>query len=98
LEPGFLTYSWKAQTDPADLLPAYAKWQQQGLGPFYFYPADLLSDTFASISLEEAGQNAFFIEEKLTPNRLDAVAALEAFRRGKRIGHTVAVLQASLGQ
>ncbi len=96
-EPSFLTYSWKAQTDPADLLPAYAKWQQQGLGPFYFYPADLLSDALP-ISLEEAGRNAFVIEEKLTPNRLDAVAALEVFGRGERIGHTVAVLQASLRQ
>ena len=34
---------------------------------------------------------------KLVSKRLDAVAALEAFRRGERIGHTVAVLQASPG-
>ena len=97
-EPSFLTYSWKAQTDPADLLPAYAKWQQQGLGPFYFYPADLLADAFASISLEEAGRDACLIEETLAPKRLDAIAAWEAFRRGERIGHTVAVLQASAGR
>lgn len=96
-EPSFLTYSWKAQTDPADLLPAYAKWQQQGLGPFYFYPADLLDHTFASIGLEEAGRDAFVIEEKLASKRLDAVAAWEAFQRGERVGHAVAVLQASAG-
>jgi hypothetical protein len=97
-KPSFLTYSWKAQTDPAELLPAYAKWQQQGLGPFYFYPADLLADAFASISPEEAGCKAFLIEERLAPSRLDAVTALQAFQRGERIGHTVAALQASAGQ
>ena len=96
-EARFLTYSWKAQTDPAGLLPAYAKWQQQGLGPFYFYPADLLADTFASISVEDAGRNALVIEQELVSKRLDAIAAWEAFRRGERIGHTVAVLQASAG-
>ena len=96
-EPSFLTYSWKAQTDPADLLLAYAKWQQQGFGPFYFYLADLLADTFASISLEDAGRNALVIEQELVSKRLDAVAAWKAFQGGETIGHTVAVLQATAG-
>lgn len=94
-EPSFLTYSWKAQTDPEGLLPSYAKWQGQGLGPFYFYSAGLLADVFASVSLEEAGRDAFGIENELAPKRLDAEAALDAFKRGERIGHTVAVLHAS---
>jgi hypothetical protein len=96
-KPSFLTYSWKSQTEPAELLPSYAKWQQQGLGPFYFYPADLLADAFASISLEDAGRDALVIEQELVSKRLDAIAAWEAFQRGERIGHTVAVLQASAG-
>jgi methylase of polypeptide subunit release factors len=91
-----LTFSWKAQTDAADLLPSYAKWQQQGLGPFYFYPASLLSEAFASISLEQAGRDAFAIEKDLSPRRLGANAAWDAFRGGERIGHTVAVLHSSL--
>jgi hypothetical protein len=91
-----LTFSWKAQTDPADLLPSYAKWQEQGFGPFYFYPANLLADVFASIGLEQSGRDALAIEAKLQHARLDAIAAWRAFKQGERIGHTVAVLQSSL--
>ncbi|WP_210206685.1 hypothetical protein [Rhodoplanes serenus] len=40
-----------------------------------------------------AGAQAREIERALVPHRLDAVAALDALRRGMSIGHTVAVLE-----
>ena len=66
-----------------------------GAGTGASIPARLLADVFASVSLEEAGRDAFGIENELAPKRLDAEAALDAFKRGERIGHTVAVLHAS---
>jgi hypothetical protein len=94
--PSFLTYSWKAQADAADVIGSYAQWQREGLGPFHFYPAARLSEVFASLDLEEGGRNAFAIEESLKPDRLDAIEAWDAFQQGQRIGHTVVMLQSSL--
>jgi hypothetical protein len=91
----FLTYSWKVQADAAELIPSYAQWQRQGLGPFYFYPAACLAEAFAQLDLEEAGRNAVAIEESLRAERLDAIEAWEAFQRGERIGHAVAVLHST---
>ncbi|HEY0329641.1 MAG TPA: hypothetical protein VGC77_11135 [Rhodopseudomonas sp.] len=91
--PAFLTYSWKVQADPVDVIGSYAQWQRGGLGPFYFYPAARLAEAFAVLDPQDAGRNALSIEASLKPARLDAVEAWDAFQRGERIGHTVAVLQ-----
>lgn len=90
--PSFLTYWWKVQADADDVIGSYAQWHRQGLGPFHFYPADVLEATFAGLDLEQAGRDAYAIERELAPRRLDAVSAWDAHRRGERIGHTVAVL------
>lgn len=90
--PSFLTYWWKVQADPDDVIGSYAQWQRQGLGPFHFYPAETLEAAFAGLTLEQAGRDAFAIERDLRGKSLDAVAAWEAHQRGERIGHTVAVL------
>ena len=92
----FLTYGWKAQADPAELIPAYAAFEQRGLGPFHFYPVEQLATVFGTLDAEQAGRDAFAIERDLTAGRLDAASAWDAFRRGVRIGHTVAVLQSAL--
>lgn len=93
--PSFLTYSWKVQADAADVISSYAEWQRGGLGPFHFYPAAPLAEAFATLDPAEAGRNAYAIEETLRPERLDAAEAWDAFRRGERVGHTVAVLASS---
>jgi|AGTN01.1.fsa_nt_gi hypothetical protein len=96
LHPSFLTYWWKEQADAADVIGSYAQWQRYGLGPFHFYPADLLQEVFSSLDPEQAGRDAFAIERDLASKRLDAITAWNAFQRGVRIGHTVAVLQSDL--
>lgn len=89
----FLTYGWKVQVDPEDMIGAYAAWEKQGLGPFTFYHADLLEQTFAALDPVAAGRQAIEIEQALAPRRLDARAAFAALKSGARIGHTVAVLK-----
>ena len=93
---GFLTYTWKVQADPQDIISSYAAWQRNGLGPFYFHHADDLKAAFSILDPLEAGKRALEIEEALAPKRLDAFAAFEALRRGARIGHPVAVLKSEL--
>lgn len=53
----------------------------------------MLEETFGTLSPVTAGAQAREIERALVPHRLDAVAALDALRRGMSIGHTVAVLE-----
>jgi hypothetical protein len=92
----FLTYSWKIQGDPEEVIRDHAASQQKGFGPFYFYRAEVLKKVFARVNLAESGKRALEIEAELLPDRLDAVAAYEAFRSGEKIGHTVAMLQSEL--
>ncbi len=92
----FLTYTWKAQVDPDEMISSYAAWQAQGLGPFVFYPADVLDRVFSPLDIAQAGRDALAIEADLLPHRLDALSALAALRSGTRIGHTVAVLRSFL--
>lgn len=89
----FLTYSWKVQADPEEIIRDHAAKQKEGFGPFYFYRAEVLRKVFSSIDLAISGRDALEIEKALLPHRLDAVTAYEAFRRGEQIGHTVAVLK-----
>jgi methylase of polypeptide subunit release factors len=92
-KPSFLTYGWKLQADAADVIAGYAHWQRSGFGPFHFYPADRLEAAFVGLDPGEAGAYAYAIERSLAPARLDAVAALEAWQAGTRIGHTFVVLK-----
>lgn len=89
----FLTYTWKVQADPCEVIFSHAQKQQQGLGPFYFYRAEALQVAFGRIALEESGEKALAIERSLLPKRLDAVQAYAALQTGEAIGHTVAVLR-----
>lgn len=88
-----LIYTWKAQSEPEEVIGGYAAWQNRGAGPFHFYPAAVLEEAFGTLSPVSAGAQAREIERALAPHRLDAVAALDAVRRGMSIGHTVAVLE-----
>jgi hypothetical protein len=90
--PSFLGYWWKAQADADDVIGSYAQWKRQGLGPFHFYPIEILEAAFARLDLEEAGHNALSIEDSLRPHQLDAAAAWSLHCKGRRIGHTVAAL------
>jgi len=96
LESSFLTYTWKVQAEAEDVLLGHVAKQQEGLGPFHFYPAAALEEAFANIPLESTGRDALQIEAALAPHRLDALAAYEAWNSGARIGHTVAVLASRL--
>jgi len=93
LASSILTYTWKAQYDPANVLPGYVRNQRKGFGPFHYYPVAILAETFAKIPLAASGKRAFDIDAKLAPHALDARAAYAAFKRGVPIGHTVAVLK-----
>lgn len=92
----FLTYTWKVQADPKEVIRDHAQKQKEGFGPFHFYRADVLEKTFTSVDLTTSGTNALEIERSLQPARLDASDAYELLLRGERIGHTVAVLQSEL--
>lgn len=91
-QSSILTFTWKVQSEPEDVIGGYAVWQRRGLGPFYFYPVDVLDEAFSNIDMVAAGDQALEIERALLPHRLDAIAAYEAHRRGGTLGHTVAVL------
>jgi hypothetical protein len=90
-----LTYTWKIQSEPEDVIGGYANWQKSGFGPFHFYPVEHLEASFRKLDPIQAGQHALEIEQSLAPYRLDAVEALAAWRSGRSIGHTVAVLLSS---
>jgi methylase of polypeptide subunit release factors len=89
----FLTYTWKVQADPDEVIRDHAQKQKEGFGPFYFYRADVLQRAFDLIDLKTSGKNALEIERSLLPERLDAVTAYAVFEKGEKIGHTVAVLK-----
>jgi methylase of polypeptide subunit release factors len=93
--PSFLSYTWKVQTDQ-EVIRDYARKQEEGFGPFYFYRVETLQKTFAAIDPGDTGKNALAIEQSLRPERLDAAQAYTALRSGERIGHTAAVLQSEL--
>jgi methylase of polypeptide subunit release factors len=88
-----LIYTWKYQADAAEMAAVYAAWQDEGLGPFHFYPAGILRAAFAALDPGDAGARVLDIEHALLPHRLDAVQARAALERGETLAHTVAVLQ-----
>lgn len=94
--PSFLTYGWKVQAEADEVLSGHAGLQRQGLGPFHFHRVEDLERVFAGLSPEAAALRAEELEAALAPHRLDAEAALAAWRRGARVGHTYAVLLSEL--
>jgi hypothetical protein len=88
-----LTYTWKVQADPEEMIRDHARKQEEGYGPFYFYRAEFLRNAFAAIDFCDSGKNALEIERSLLSERIDAAGAWEALKRGEPIGHTVAVLK-----
>jgi len=88
----FVGFWWKAQADADEVIPSYAQWRRQGLGPFHFYPVEVLEAAFADLDFEQAGRDALSIERDLRSYQLDAPEAWELHRSGRRIGHTVAAL------
>jgi hypothetical protein len=95
LRPSFLNYSWKAQAEGEEVLPSYSGLENQGLGPFHYYPVEVLEKTFAGISPRESGLRALEIEKELLPRRITATQAWKDYQEGRRIGHTVAVLKSA---
>lgn len=87
-----LTYTWKVQSEPHDVVGGFAKWEREGFGPFRFYPVSTLRDTFKGISAAEAGARALEIEEILAPYKMSAAEAYALVRQGEKVGHTVAIL------
>ena len=92
----FLTYTWKVQADPEEMIRDHARKQEEGFGPFYYYRAEILENAFAAIDVDASGMNAIEIERSLLPERIDAVSAYDALGNGERIGHTVAILKSEL--
>jgi methylase of polypeptide subunit release factors len=90
-----LIYTWKIQSEVEDIVKGYATHQRRGLGPFHFYPTDVLEKTFASVSPAEAAANVLEIERSLESAAIDAVAAEELLGTGIELGHTVLVLEAT---
>jgi SAM-dependent methyltransferase len=87
-----LTYTWKVQSEPADVVGGYAQWEREGLGPFHFYPVGVLRDAFEGLSPAAAGAQALKLEASLAPFEMSALQALSLVEKGERVGHTVAIL------
>ncbi|MCX5384448.1 class I SAM-dependent methyltransferase [Streptomyces sp. NBC_00083] len=87
-----LTYTWKVQSEPHDVVGGYAQWEREGLGPFHFYPVEVLENAFSGTSPAAAGAQALQLEKELSAFEISAVDAFARVRSGERVGHTVAVL------
>ena len=59
---------------------------------FYFYPVSALEQAFRDRTPAGAGLHATRIDEDLLPNRLNSMEALQKYREGIKIGHTVIVM------
>lgn len=65
-------------------------------GKFYFYPTSALEQAFRDRTPAEAGLHATRIINDLVPDCLSATEALQKYRHGVRIGHTVVVMASVL--
>ncbi|KAJ7197816.1 hypothetical protein GGX14DRAFT_402436 [Mycena pura] len=88
-----LTYTWKIQSEPEEVIGGYKKNQQDGHGPFYFYPADVLEKVFRTLDPAAAGKKAEEIEKSLLSHRVDASVAYDLYKSGTVMGHTVAIVR-----
>jgi len=91
-----LSYKWKVQSEPEDVIGGYAKQEEQGYGPFIFYKSEDLKKAFEGIDFEEAGEKAHEIEKSLEDKRLTATEAFKLWKAGESIGHTVVALRSSV--
>jgi len=91
-----LSYKWKVQSEPEDVIGGYAKQEEEGYGPFIFYKASDLKNAFEGISFKEAGGKARDIEKSLINKKLSATEAFKLWKAGESIGHTVVVLRSSI--
>ncbi|KAF2819835.1 hypothetical protein CC86DRAFT_412757 [Ophiobolus disseminans] len=91
-----ISLSWKEQSEPENVIGGYAEFEKQGLGPFYFYPTAALEKVFAAYKPASAALCAQQIDIKLSRHRLDATTALQRYRQGEKIGHTVVVMASVL--
>jgi hypothetical protein len=89
----FLSFGWKVQAQAEEILTGHAHWQDNGLGPFHFYPIDDLNRVFADVDPLTAGGRALEIEQALAPYAIDAHQAVDIHRSGGKVGHTYVVLQ-----
>ncbi|KAJ7872223.1 hypothetical protein B0H13DRAFT_1633966, partial [Mycena leptocephala] len=90
-----LTYTWKIQSEPEEVIGGYKKSQEDGHGPFYFYPAAVLEKVFRSLHPAAAGRQAEEIEKSLFSHRVDAAVAYDLHKNGIVMGHTVAVVRST---
>ncbi|KAJ7867695.1 hypothetical protein B0H14DRAFT_2346897, partial [Mycena olivaceomarginata] len=88
-----LTYTWKIQSEPGEVIGGYKKNQEDGLGPFYFYPVSVLEKTFGCMTPAEAGHKVNEIEATLCEHRVDAATAYDLHTNGLVMGHTVVIVQ-----
>ncbi|KAJ7871413.1 hypothetical protein B0H14DRAFT_2345199 [Mycena olivaceomarginata] len=88
-----LTYTWKIQSEPEEVIGGYKKNQEDGLGPFYFYPVSVLEKNFGCMTPAEAGSKAKQIEATLYQHRADAAVAYDLHANGLIMGHTVVIVQ-----
>ncbi|KAJ6547072.1 hypothetical protein B0H19DRAFT_1075025 [Mycena capillaripes] len=90
-----LRHITKIQSEPEEVIGGYKKNQEDGLGPFHFYPAAVLEKTFLGLDPAEAGKQVKKIEEALLEHRIDALVTYELHRNGIIIGHTVAIVRST---
>ncbi|KAJ7724067.1 hypothetical protein DFH07DRAFT_855249 [Mycena maculata] len=93
-----VTYTWKIQSEPEEVVGGYKKNQEDGHGPLYFCPAKILRNTFGSLHPAVATRRtrAAETEESLLKHRIDAsVVAYELNRNGLFIGHTAAIVRST---
>ncbi|NDK37006.1 50S ribosomal protein L11 methyltransferase [Rhodovulum sulfidophilum] len=88
-----LTFTWKIQSEPAEVIGGYAQWEKQGFGPFRFYPAEVLAETFSAVADVASGARVRQIELSLFSHEMSATSALAAMSAGVSVGHTVAILE-----
>ena len=63
---------------------------------FYFYPTSALERAFSDRTPAGVGLHVTQVMEGLLPDRLNSVEALQKYREGVRIGHTVVVMASVL--
>ncbi|XBS69127.1 hypothetical protein ABK905_22060 [Acerihabitans sp. KWT182] len=88
--------TWKKQSEPEDVINGYLEWENEGYGPFHFYPIEKLEEVFHENRYYTGNKYALEIEEKLSPFILSPQKALSYIKHGKEVGHTVVVLRCTL--
>ena len=93
LKSEIYTYGWKIQATPEEIIRGHADREKDGFGPFHFYRAAKLAETFAGVELAASGARAFELEDRIAAARLSPSEAYKAFQRGETIGNTSVALR-----